>query len=493
MEHALPLFLSAAAGLLVLQLARLPPVVYGDGWEYVLMAQSLQAHLSPEARPADLEALGEFAARWRLARSDLAVAWALHGYRDSSDGRYSYHFWAYPAATLPTRWMLGLLQGEPGRSFAVTNGLLYSTALFCAGLLLPWPAWRRGLFVALLASSPAFAFMRWPHPEVFSFACTILALVLMERRAYTAAVLCASAASLQNPPLLLLVVHLFLRGSLDGRLRASNVVKLALAVATAALPFLFYWSHFGVPSPLASEATRLVNISAKKAVDLLLDLDLGLLPYAPLTVLTALLWIAAAPGLDRTVRLEIPLVLAGMMLASASTENWNHATCGPSRYTVWMAPFLVYAVVAPPRRVRRDVAAARLGAAVLVVALVVQTAILLARGGLVAVPDHLQHSYLARAVLDRWPRLYRSDLEVFAQRTAGRSLSYDPVSRDFLEADGAPVAGPFVYRAGGRCRKALAQKRHQEDLIRLCGSVPPSAVRVFAHGADKAAWSYVDY
>jgi len=457
--------------------------VYGDGWEYVLMAESLHRHLSPEARPADLAGLGEFAARWGLARSDLAVSWALAGYRDAGGPKYSYHFWAYPAATLPARWALGA-----ARAFAATNGLLYSAAVIAAAFLIPWPIWRRALFAALLAASPAVAFLRWPHPEVFSFAGTALAIVFMERRQYTPAILCASAASVQNPPLLLFVAYLLLRG-----LRERPRATLAMAAATAALPFLFYWVHFGVPSPLASEAARAGNLSFKKAADLLLDFDLGLLPYAPVVVLAAMVRIVAARGLDRPVRLEIPLVLAAMMWAATATENWNHATCGPSRYTVWLVPFLIYVLVAPPRGGAGSASAERLEAAALGLALAVQVAILAARGGPAGTPDHLQHSYLARAVLDRWPALYRSDPEVFAQRTAGRSLSYQRLSGDFVDADGAVVAEPFVYRLDGGCRKALAQKRHQDDLVRLCGTVPASAARVFARGADKAAWSYVDY
>ncbi|HEY3120941.1 MAG TPA: hypothetical protein VGL15_09970 [Vicinamibacteria bacterium] len=477
------LLAGAGAALFLVHLSRLPPVVYGDGWEYLLMAESLHRHLSPEARPADLAALGEFAARWGLARSDLAVSWALAGYREAGGAQYSYHFWAYPAATLPARWALG-----PAREFVATNGLLYAAAVIAAGFLIPWPVWRRVLFAALLAASPAFAFLRWPHPEVFSFAGAVLAIVFMERRQYTPAILSASAASLQNPPLLLFVAYLLVRG-----LRERPRAALAVAAATAALPFLFYWAHFGVPSPLASEAARARNLSLKKAADLLLDFDLGLLPYAPVVVLGAIVRIVAARGLDRTVRLEISLVLAGMLWAATATENWNHATCGPSRYTVWLAPFLIYVLVAPPRNGAGNASAERLEAAALGVAVAVQAAILVARGGLAGTPDHLQHSYLARAVLDRWPSLYRSDPEVFAQRTAGRSLSYHRLSGDFVDADGAVVAEPFVYRADGRCRKALAQKRHQQDLVRLCGAVPPSAGVVFARGADKAAWRYVDY
>jgi hypothetical protein len=83
-----------------------------------------------------------------------------------------------------------------------------------------------------------------------------------------------------------------------------------------------------------------------------------------------------------------------------------------------------------------------------------------AHGGFRALQDYLQHSWLARLVLSRWPAIYAPTQEIFAGRTAHTD---------------EPSEGPFVFEADGRCRKALAQKRHANALQERCGPEPPGA------------------
>jgi hypothetical protein len=108
----------------------------------------------------------------------------------------------------------------------------------------------------------------------------------------------------------------------------------------------------------------------------------------------------------------------------------------------------------------------------------------MARGGFFSTCDYLEHSYAARFVLDRWPRLYRPLPEVFAERTTGQEIQ---------ELDAL-----VVYRSAGRCRKALARWRHAEELEALCGPHPPAWASFFQTrppgGRDaKRTWVYVDY
>jgi hypothetical protein len=167
-----------------------------------------------------------------------------------------------------------------------------------------------------------------------------------------------------------------------------------------------------------------------------------------------------------------------MGLACSATGNWNHGTSGPSRYAVWLTPLVL--------RIALDVlglgaGARRWAVALCGAAIVAQAAVVFARGGLAGRDDSGEHSYLARWVLECRPSLYQPPAEVFAART--------------LRVGGGE--GPSVYATGGRCRKALAQKRHAELLRELCGHEPPAFTRfqqsIAREGRGRDAWTYVDY
>lgn len=165
-----------------------------------------------------------------------------------------------------------------------------------------------------------------------------------------------------------------------------------------------------------------------------------------------------------------------MALACTATANWNHGASGPSRYAIWLFPFLFYAfavlggVEAVPGRPYRWLAG---------LALAVQAAIVLLRGGMLAPADDGKHSYAARLVLDRWPALYNPSHEIFVNRTR------EPEGSD---------RGPYVYKHGEECRKALAKPKHGDTLRLACGRIPEGYEGFFASSeADEKRWNYVNY
>jgi hypothetical protein len=169
-------------------------------------------------------------------------------------------------------------------------------------------------------------------------------------------------------------------------------------------------------------------------------------------------------------------------LACTGAGNWNHGTVGPSRYALWLLPFvlvlLAEALDDAWGRVRRVV----LPLAVL--AAVAQAGIVAVRGGVHAPEDYTRHFLAARWTLARWPALYNPTPEIFVERTEHREINPDLLWTD-----------PVVYRSAGGCRKAWLQKRHLPEVSKACGGPP-------MHGADfralKArngpdAWAYVSW
>jgi hypothetical protein len=449
------------------------PRLCGDSREYLLTTESWLRHRDPAAVPGDLEALGRM----------LPDREPLRNHRLSRGGRlYGTHFWAYTLSGLPARALLGVVGGSPLHALPLTNAVWLTAAVAAVLLGLPWRMERRLLFAGLILGSPLLGFLLWPHPEVFAFSLVVLAFVGAERGRWILAALAVALAASQNPPLIVLCAALLLRAILPA-LRDRKWGDLAGATAVAALallPAAFFRWNFGVfnMSVLPSEARQ--SFSILRSFDLLFDLNLGLLPYLPVTLL---LFIGRAVGDLLARRWSVVVVLGGLLLAMAwactGNINWNNGTTGPSRYAVWLLPLVLFGVARPAAA-----AASSQWTVALTIALAVQGGVTLARGGFFSTCDYLEHSYAARFVLDRWPRLYRPLPEVFAERTTGQEIQ---------ELDAL-----VVYRSAGRCRKALARWRHAEELEALCGPHPPAWASFFQTrppgGRDaKRTWVYVDY
>src|SRR6185436_7272368 len=134
------------------------------------------------------------------------------------------------------------------------------------------------------------------------------------------------------------------------------------------------------PNLAAYETAGTHALGLGKALSLLLDPELGLVRYAPLTVvLFAAVIVAGALRPPRRVEMTLAGVLAAMMLLSSATGNWNHGTTGPSRYVVWMFPVLAYLLTLGPTATYL-LGRNRTWAALLAAAVVAQVAVATARG-----------------------------------------------------------------------------------------------------------------
>ena len=461
----------------------LPPRPFGDAPEYLLMAESWAAHGSPDLRPADLEALRRHAAASGITASPDD---ALGNYFEGRNGRfYCYHFSFYPLLTLPARGALGAAGADVLKAGPLTNAIALGGAIAAVLLLAPAGTWARRAAAALLVSSPALGFLLWPHPEVLSFAMATLALVAGSRGASGLATLCAAIASIQNPPLALLALFEAVRpvlAGVRGRWSRGRRWASALAVLLALVSPLFFLAQFSTPNLAAYETAGAHAMGIGKAASLMLDPELGLVRYAPLTIgLLVAVVLMAARRPSRKVEGALVVVLALMMLLSSATGNWNHGTTGPSRYVVWMFPLIAYLLTLGPTATDLLAGPRRAWAAALAVAVLAQVAVAAARGGVRSPLDYLEHSTMARAILDRWPAAYDPAFEVFRERTA------------HTEAD---LDGPFVYRTEERCRKALARWKHADALRARCGAIPDDRRPFFESRPpkeDKGRWIYVDY
>ena len=425
------------------------------------MTESLYRHQAPDLRAADIQSLASLDLRHGPG---INFADIDRGYFLARDGRrYCYHFPGYSLLALPARAVLGLLPAHALRAMPVTNALLLLLALACVLLSSALDRPRRCALFLLALFSPVAGFVLWNHPESACFALVLLALLSSAEGRHGRAVLLTALAAMQNPPLVVLGLVLGFEA-----VRAAPPAERwrrggwsALLVLPAFLPAAFFLWKFGTPSLVGREAASLDALSLKRTAELFFDLNLGLLPYVPLT-----LGLYAASLVGRRGELLRGAALLLMAFACTATLNWNSGTTGPIRYAIWLLPIILWGVANAPGLPRAALAAA----------VALQAAITLGRGGLHAPLDYLEHSYAARLALRYAPAWYNPTPDIFWKRT--------------LHAEYAPE-GPVIYENDGVCAKAWARPGEAEAIRRRCGRVPSEAEAFLAR--EGYEWRYVDF
>jgi hypothetical protein len=387
---------------------RQPPTLRGDIWEHWLIAESFDRHGTPDLRPGDAEAVYVQAERFGFQPPAQPYAYAA-----APDGRfYGVHFWAYAACAAPAKAYLRWVGSSELAWTGVANAGWF---LMAVGVVLfgsSAPLRERFALVALAASGPAWKYINWPGSELFSWTFALIAVSSYRDRRYGRAGAAAGVAALQNPPIILLGGVAVLASLLDRRLQAA--VAASIGTAIGLIPYAFFQYHFGRPNLIAAEFASLNNITWIRGWSQAADLSQGMLPYAPV------LLVAGVVGAIRLLEFREPrglLLVAGTVAVAAGTQvahNWNSSCDGLQRYLVWMIPLvagIAVSGIATLGSSRRWLWL--LGAA----ALIVQSALIGIYAKYKVEEGYLEHTRIARWVLEHCPAAYWAEHEVFVERT----------------------------------------------------------------------------
>ena len=476
-----------AIGLIVIAwlfvVLRLPPLMAGDGAEYVTVSEAWLNHATPDLRPGDyawLDALlGPVVAELIPKPTVTTARGAVLGL----------HFWLYPLLVLPTKLLLQRAGLDWFHAFQATNFALFGLALYVT-LFHHHSAPRRCWMLAgLSAVGPVIWYLRWPHPEVFTWACVLISLVCLNNRRHALAAAAAALGAMQNPPVVFLAAYCVLVSL--GAAGPRSAVRTAAAAAVALVPTLFYLVAIGSPSPIAAIGlSSVANISMRRTWSFFADLNQGMMPYVPLLLILAALG-AARAIVGRDARVAGMIVALLMMILSVQTiYQWQSGCAGLMRYAVWMIP--VFAWLAAEGLPDTAWASRAAGTAM------IAHAGLLGLHGFGALqpicgfplhqdpPDlacHLAHRPLASFVMARWPALYDPDPEIFASRQLGRDGAADEAA-----ANGQPVA--FI-RPDGVVTKILVDARSVSRLSDFFTVDPAYAAQAVRDGETHSGPFYL--
>lgn len=448
----------------------LPPKRYGDGNEYFLILESLSNHFTPDLQVKDIDSFYN----GNLNAFDEAIN-PYSGYFQSKSGKYySYHFWSYPLLNVPIKVWLETFNIDTRRTFQLTNAFLFIAMLTAITFFSNFSQGQKLVFIILITLSPALWYIHWTHPEIFSFVFVALAIVFMNKGDYGIAIICAGIASLQNQPIVLFVLFLLIKGVLL-KARLKNFLKLALLSSIIFVPNIFYFMNYGSFS-LLNKAISMNNVSIYRIFEMFFDMNIGLFPYVPVTLL--LFFGITFWGLYRerkfTLELQVLILIVLMMTVCAMTFNWNHGDSVPSRYLIWMIPFIFYIIT----RNLDDLLRSKVLRGVLIIGIIVQLIIVNRAGPFIPKISYIEHSPAARMMLNYFPKLYNPSHEIFCERT--------------LHGE-RPCIDPTIYEYKTTCKTALSTCEGLHRLEDQCGPITPKIKRQCESENKPNGWFYVNF
>lgn len=280
-----------AFGLMLVAAALAPLLRTGDAHQYYAMAIALSEQRPPALTGDEVEAYKAWLQSQPAASGFASSVRAVDQPPLIVDGRQEFsHFWLYPLLAVPAIALTTQVDLHPGYAFVAVNAILLGLAL--------WQVQRAYSAVVslLLLASPLIWFVNKAQVEVFTFSLLCIAMAQARRGRWLWAALAAAIASTQNAPILL-AVAVFWGAALLRQLLVrqrppvtpGGVALVLLTIAIGALHSAYYLRRLDVLTP--QQLNGGINLhppTIEKYLAVLLDLDIGLLPWVPLTALVAL-------------------------------------------------------------------------------------------------------------------------------------------------------------------------------------------------------------
>lgn len=391
------------------------PIIEGDGFEYVYMAESFVQHKTPDLQENDIKI-----AQKHLSEQNPHISIrpnAYSGYYEGNNGKYyCYHFWLYSLIVSPVQKILHALHLNELKSFVITNTFLYLLMLWF--IYLYGREKKRLILTVLMAASPLIPYIIWPHTEVFSAALVTVALVCYYNKNIQPAILFSAIAACQNPPIGFLTIYfgcVYLYNVFQ-KYRREYCIDLRdfIIAGLCGLPLifspLFYYIYFSTFNLIQKAgAARFDEISFHKFFSYFFDLNQGAIVYSGLLMVVFLWCLIRNIWLRNFKNFELVVCLILMTVLSLTTPVWN---CGMSvvlRYFVWMYPLIVFYVAYSINFDNNKC----LGFLLFVNML----ALCVAYNGFSGKDDHVWHKYVPQFILSNYPGLYNPEHQIFAIRT----------------------------------------------------------------------------
>ena len=429
------LFLSVLAFTLF-QAAIIEPYATGDGIEYTLTTEAFYRHGSASIRESDARDFKTeyirhkaWSENYKAAAFDTIHAFLKNSkvreyggfYRTKKDQNFGYHFSFYSLINTPARWLTTILDINPQYAFQITNFLLLGLTSFLLLFYFKLDTWYSISLVLLVNFSAVFYYIAWSHPEIMTVVLVLLSLLFQREKKYLWSILLITLASLQNQPLLILLIWLVISAGHKEKWRIKNWIRISYPAFLFFLPSAFYFYYFGTTN-LIKDAGYLdvSNVTYTRFLGFFIDLNQGMI--LSLNVLLAVYIILLVNRYRKVFTHQLkwrqddflpPLILL-LTFIVCMMSNWNHGMAIVNRYAIWIGIIIVYHSIE-----LLSTYGLRLKSSVICVVFAIQCLFIKIHN---PYNDfdwcNLGHLPFAKWALMNYPHLYNPDPQIFIVRTS---------------------------------------------------------------------------
>lgn len=474
------------------------PYPTGDGIEYILTAEAWKNHASPDIRLSDYQSFKSdflqhqsWESNHKRRAFDEVETFLIdkepkrrdYGgfYRNSHLHVYGYHFVFYSFVNVPARLLTAVLGIHPIKAFVITHVFLWS--LFFAWLLSWKNKERKSALVlgGLVFFSASFYYTTWTHPETLTVLLVFTSMLCLNRQQFHFALLFCGLATLQNQPLSLLLLWMYLVVWGHYRFQWKPMLFYLGYGMLVFLPSTYFYGLFGTTS-LINDAGFLSfdNVTTERVIGFFVDLNQGMLlgiGFFMFLYFALLLFRLVKIIKSRKADLWdlMPFVILSMTLLVSCMNNWNHGMAVVNRYAVWMTvPLMIHGyIMLKELGFMWKISLVSIGALSQMVLLYIH------------LPYHqfdwsnLQHMPLAKWALSHYPAYYNPDPQIFIART-------------HQVFDFSKEASPVLYFNEKNQVRKIAVHEKNIDALKHFGYSPRPLIEYCCVRSGKERWYYID-
>lgn len=177
----------------------------------------------------------------------------------------------------------------------------------------------------------------------------LLSLLFQREKKYVWSILLMTLASLQNQPLLILLIWLVISAGYNEKWRIKNWIRISYPAFLFFLPSAFYFYYFGTTNLIKDAGYLAVsNVTYTRFLGFFIDLNQGMILSLNLLLGVYIILLINRYRKVFTHQLKLcqvdflpPLILL-LTFIVCMMSNWNHGMAIVNRYAIWIGIIIVY-------------------------------------------------------------------------------------------------------------------------------------------------------
>ena len=428
----LGIFLLISTVVLVFSISTTPRC-YGDGHEYLIMAQAFLNHATPNIRVGDIverqQQIASFSQKdctpSTLAGMKSVVSLGIadepgYGLFHNKQGDYySFHFWLYPAYVAIIEAIIKIVGVNPFAAFQIANSLLIIAISGYVLFKVKGTLTRQLAIIFAFILGGSLFYLKWTHPEFFIAIFLFIGFIVLYQRLYSLSLLSLAIVAIQVVSLwavfIVIPLLLFLQ---DRQQFYPEITKLAkqwsvwlFCILPIASP-LFYYLNFGKISLIGAICTDIALISWSHLYSFWFDLDQGVIVGVPWLLPVVLIFLIGIKNASPKSKLDFLIAVFASLIICIPLLAQTNVNSGQSVFQRY-ALYAVCPITAWAGYYFLDIVQKKYLQLILLIISIAYSAIF---SGPKAIDDSPSHKPWTKFILEHFPDSYNPEPGVFFAR-----------------------------------------------------------------------------